>query len=49
MLSKYLHHGANKAEESSFNDNPYSFMGPEEFHHITRKQFIQWRLEHSSQ
>ena len=32
MLWKYLHHLANKAEESSFDDDPYSFMGPEEFH-----------------
>ena len=49
MLWKYLHHLANKAEESSFNDDPYSLMGPEEFHHITRKQFMHWMLEHSSQ
>ena len=49
MLWKYLHYLANEAEESSFNDDPYSFMGPEEFKLITRKQFMQWRLEHSSQ
>ena len=49
MLWKYLHYLANEAEESSFNDDSYSFMGPEEFKLITRKQFMQWRLEHSSQ
>ena len=38
-----------KLEESAFNDDPYFFMGPEEFILITRKQFMQWRLEHSSQ
>ena len=48
LLWKYLHYLANEAEESSFNDDPYSFMGPEEFKLITRKQFMQWRLEHSS-
>ena len=49
MLWKYLHYLANETEESSFNDDPYTFMGPEEFKLITRKQFMQWRLEHSSQ
>ena len=49
MLWKYLHYLANDAEESSFNDDPYSFMDPEEFKLITRKQFMQWRLEHSSE
>ena len=48
MLWTYLHYLANEAEESSFNDDPYSFMGREEFKLITRKQFMQWRLEHSS-
>ena len=49
MLWKYLHYLADEAEELSFNDDPYSFMGPEEFKLITRKQFMQWRLEHFSQ
>ena len=49
MLWKYLHHLANKAIESPTHADPYSFMDPEEFHQITRKQFMQWRLEHSSQ
>ena len=49
MLWMYLHHLANEAEESSFNDDTYSFMSLEEFQLITRRQFVQWRLEHSSQ
>ena len=35
MLWKYLHYLANEAEESSFNNDPYSLMGPEEFKLIT--------------
>ena len=49
MLLKYLHHLANEADESSLNDDPYSFLSLEEFHLITRKQFVQWRLQQSSQ
>ena len=44
MLWKYLHHLAYKAIESSTHDEPYSFMDPEEFHQINRKQFMQWTL-----
>ena len=49
MLLKYLHHLANEADESSLNDDPYSFLSLEEFQLITRKQFMQWRLQQSSQ
>ena len=42
MLWKYLHHLVNQAKESTTHDNPYSFMDPEGFHQISRKQFMQW-------
>ena len=29
--------------------NPYSFSEPEGLCHLTRKEFMTWRLEHSSQ
>ena len=49
MLWKYLHYLVSKTIESSPHDDPYAFMDPEEFHQITRKQIMQWRLEHSCQ
>ena len=49
MLWKCLHHLVNKAKESSTHVNSYSFLNPEGFCQLTRKEFMTWRLEHSSQ
>ena len=49
MLWKYLHHLVNQAKESSSHVNSYSFLDPEGFYQLTRKEFMTWRLEHSSQ
>ena len=49
MLWKNLHHLVNKAKESSTHVNSYSFLDPEGFCQLTRKEFMTWRLEHSSQ
>ena len=49
MLWKYLHHLVNKARESSTHGNLYSVMIPDEFCNLTRKEFMTWKLEHSSQ
>ena len=49
MLWKYLHHLVNKAKESSTLVDSFPFLEPEGSCQLTRKEFMTWRLEHSSQ
>ena len=48
MLWKYLHHLVNKAQESSTHVISYSFLYPEGFCQLTRKEFMTQRLENSN-
>ena len=49
MLWKYLHHLVRKAKESSISGDPFSFMLPDQFCNLTRREFMAWRLEESNQ
>ena len=49
MPWQYLHHLVYKALETSTHENPYSFMMPNEFCQLTRKECMTWRLGHSNQ
>ena len=48
MLWKYLHHLVIKAKESSTSEDPFSFMLPDQFCNLTRREFMSWRLEESN-
>ena len=49
MLWKYLHHLVRKANASSTTEDPYSFMSPEQFCNLTRRESMSCRLEESNQ
>ena len=49
MLWKYLHHLVRKAKASSTTEDPLSFMSPEHFCNLTRREFMSWRFEECNQ
>ena len=49
MLRKHLHHLVRKAKESSTSEDPFSFMLPDQFCNLTRREFVSRRLVESNQ